>query len=126
MFYLYSNILTVLSQKILLFSFFQANPISLAGCVAFLASEIRHENFVFDEDLNQLLKLMEGKPLSGEYDKDQKVGGKEGSRTETSQRKGPEGGIFALSQVYLKASQPPVYFLQKGCNKWNKAMQVMK
>lgn len=43
----------------------------------------------------------EGKPQSGVYDKDQNVGGKEGSRAETSQRKGPEGGIFALSQVGL-------------------------
>lgn len=51
-------------SKVLLFLCLQAKPIGLAGCMAVL-SEVMHKKFMFNEDLNNLVRLgMDGREAS--------------------------------------------------------------
>lgn len=72
---------------------------------------------------------MEGKPQSGENDKDQNMGEKKGAE-QSEEGTGEWYLCFVLgrthSVVCLEDSQPPLYLLQMGYDKWGKAMQVMK
>ena len=68
MFYLYSNILTVLSQKFYYSHAFRQSVLAWQGAWLFgkaILSEILHENFVFNEDLNKLIRLgLDGRKAS--------------------------------------------------------------
>lgn len=124
MFYLYSDILTVLSQKFHYSRAFWQSPLVWQGVWGFgkaILREILHENFVFGGDLNKLVRL----GLNGKKASEWRVWqgserrGKEGIGIETSQRKGWEGGdlCFVLGRTHLVVCFEPASLLFALCRR---------